>query len=151
MWSSEALMPLERFISGALALVILLTSSGCMRLFAQEKTAGKVAFCELVSQPNKYDGTRVTVRVRVKEYRHGTTISDQACPKQSLLLIADQTAVQAASLSHFYDFVAEHRRSSKPILAIITGRLVRGEDGGFVLKQDVVFKLESVLEISEGD
>jgi hypothetical protein len=83
-------------------------------------------------------------------YRHGTSISDRACPKQSLLLIADQAAVQTNSLSHFYKFLAEHRRTNKPTFATITGRVVKGEDGDFVLKRDFVFKLESVSEISEG-
>jgi hypothetical protein len=119
-------------------------------LCAQEKTAEAVSFCQLVSQPDKYRGTPVTLRVRVNIYRHGDSISDRACPKQSLLLIADQAATQTNALSHFYQFLADHRQTSKPILATITGRLVKGEDSGFVLKRDVVFRLESVSEISEG-
>jgi hypothetical protein len=87
----------------------------------------------------------------VKLYRHGTSISDQACPKELLTLIADQTALQTNSLSHFYQFLAEHRHTSKPIFATITGRLVDGEGGGFALKRKVVFKLEPVSEVSEGD
>jgi hypothetical protein len=46
-----------------------------------------------------------------------------------------EAAAQTDTLSHFYQFLAEHRRSSKPIFATITGRLVNGEDGGFVLKR----------------
>jgi len=119
-------------------------------LYAQERIAEPVGFCQLISQLDKYRGNPVTLRVRVKIYRHGTSVSDRACPKQSLLVIADQTALQTSILSHFYQFLAEHRKTSKPILATITGRLVDGEDGGFVLKRKVVFKLESVSEISEG-
>jgi len=37
-----------------------------------------------------------------------------------------------------------------PHNAAITGRLVKAADDGFV-KRDVVFKLESVLGVSEGD
>jgi len=37
-----------------------------------------------------------------------------------------------------------------PHNATITGRLVKAPDDGFV-KRDVVFKLESVLGLSEGD
>jgi hypothetical protein len=37
-----------------------------------------------------------------------------------------------------------------PIVATITGRLVADSDSGFV-KRDVVFKLESVSGVSEGD
>jgi hypothetical protein len=118
-------------------------------LYAQEKTADTDDFCQVVSQLDKYRGNPVTLRVRVKIYRHGTSISDRACPKQSLLVTADQTALQTNSVSHFYQFLAEHRQTSKPIFATITGRLVNGEDGGFVLKRKVVFKLESVSEISE--
>jgi len=119
-------------------------------LYAQEKTSGTVTFCQLISKLDKFRGNPVTLRVKVNMYRHGTSISDRACPKQSLLLIADHAAVQTNALSHFYQFLAEHRQTSKPIFATITGRLVNGEDGGFVLKRSVVFQLESVSEISEG-
>jgi hypothetical protein len=119
-------------------------------LYAQEMSSETVDFCQLISQLDKYHGRSVTLRVRVKLYRHGTSISDRACLKQSLNLIADQTALQTNSLSHFYQFLAEHRRTSKPIFATITGRLVNGEGGGFTLKRKVVFKLESVSEIAEG-
>jgi hypothetical protein len=61
-----------------------------------------------------------------------------------------EAAAQTDTLSHFYQFLAEHRRSSKPIFATITGRLVKTEGSGFVLNRDVVFKLESVSDISEG-
>src|SRR5579872_560695 len=91
-------------------------------LYAQEMSSETVDFCRLISQLDKYHGRPVTLRVRVKLYRHGTSISDRACPKQSLTLIADQTALQTNSLSHFYQFLAEHRRTSKPIFATITGR-----------------------------
>ncbi|HUA15986.1 MAG TPA: hypothetical protein VMG31_11860 [Verrucomicrobiae bacterium] len=119
-------------------------------LYAQERAAETVGFCQLISQIDNYRGNPVTLRVRVKLYRHGTSISDKACPKQSLTLIADQTALQSASLSRFYQFLAEHRHTSRPIFATITGRLVNGEGGGFTLKRKVVFKLESVSEVAEG-
>lgn len=133
-----------------LGLLAVLASVLDRELYAQERTAETVGFCQLVSQPDKYRENSVTVRVRVKLYRHGTSISDRACPKQSLALIADQTALQTNSLSHFYQFLAEHRRTTKPIFATITGRVVNGESGGFALKRKVVFKLESVSEVAEG-
>jgi hypothetical protein len=135
----------------SLGLLAVLASFLNRELYAQERTAETVGFCQLVSQLDKYRGNPVTLRVRVKLYRHGTSISDQACPKELLTLIADQTALQTNSLSHFYQFLAEHRHTSKPIFATITGRLVDGEGGGFALKRKVVFKLESVSEVSEGD
>jgi hypothetical protein len=135
----------------SLGLLAVLASFLDRELYAQERTAETVGFCQLVSQLDKYRGNPVTLRVRVKLYRHGTSISDQACPKQLLTLIADQTALQTNSLSHFYQFLAEHRHTSKPIFATITGRSVDGEGGGFALKRKVVFKLESVSEVSEGD
>src|ERR1017187_6741210 len=130
--------------------LFLLASCPAWALQVQDKTFATVFLCQLVSQPDTYLGREMTLRVRVKSYRHGTAISDRGCPKQSLHVIADQAAVQTNPLSHFYQFLAEHRQTSKPIFATITGRLVRGEDGGFVLKRNVVFKLESVSEISEG-
>lgn len=133
-----------------LGLLAVLASVLHRELYAQERAAETVGFCQLVSQLDKYRGNPVTLRVRVKLYRHGTSISDRACPKQSLTLIADLTALQTNSLSHFYQFLAEHRHTSKPIFATITGRLMNGEGGGFVLKRKVVFKLESVSEVSEG-
>jgi hypothetical protein len=141
---------IRRLITCAsLGLLAVLASSLDLGLYAQERTAETVGFCQLVSQLDKYRGNPVTLRVRVKIYRHGTSISDQACPKQSLLVIADQTSLQTNALSHFYEFLAKHRQTSKPIFATITGRFVNGEDDGFVLKRKVVFKLESVSEISE--
>jgi hypothetical protein len=137
-------------IYSALGLLAVLALSLDRALYAQERTTESVAFCQLVSQPDKYRGNPVTLRVKVNVYRHGTSISDRACPKESLLLIADRAAVQTDALSNFYQFLAEHRQTSKPIFATITGSLVKGEDGGFVLKRNVVFKLESVSEISEG-
>ena len=134
----------------SLGLLVVLASFLGRGLYAQERTPETVGFCQLISQVDKYRGTPVTLRVRVKLYRHGTSISDRTCPKQLLTLIADQTALQTNSLSHFYQFLAEHRHTSKPIFATITGRLVNGEDGGFALKPKVVFKLESVSEVSEG-
>jgi hypothetical protein len=71
-------------------------------------------------------------------------------PKAVALCVANQTAVQTNALSRFYEFIAKHRQTGKPICATITGRLVNGEDRGFVLKRKVVFKLESVSEISVG-
>jgi hypothetical protein len=138
-------------VYASLALLGGLALSVDRGLSPQERTAEAISFCQLVSQRDKYRGTPVTVRVRVNIYRHGDSITDRACPKESLLLIADQAAVQTNALSNFYQFLADHRQTSKPILATITGRLVKGEDGGFVLKRDVVFRLESVSEISEGN
>jgi hypothetical protein len=137
-------------ICASLGLLAVIAWPSDRILQAQQKTVEIASVCQLISQPDKYRGNSVTLRVRVSTYRHGTSISDQACPKQSLLLVADQSAVQADSVSHFYQFLAEHRRSSEPILATITGRLVKGSEGGFLLKRDVVFELESVSEISEG-
>ena len=134
----------------SLGLIAALSSARDPAIYPQKKNGETIAFCQLTSQLDKYRGNEVTVRVRVKTYRHGTTISDRACPKQSLLLVPDESAVQTDAVSHFYQFLAEHRRSSKAVLATITGRLVKGEDGGFVLKRDVVFRLESVSDFSEG-
>src|ERR1700690_3496346 len=99
---------------GLLAALVLFLDR---ELYAQEKTAETVGFCQVVSRLDKYRGSPVTLRVRVKIYRHGTSISDRACPKQSLVLTADQSALQTNSVSHFYQFLAEHRQTSKPIFA----------------------------------
>jgi hypothetical protein len=126
--------------------------SCCSYLISQrsEKPRQTVSFCTLGRQPDKYKDSLVTVRVRVKSFRHGTSISDPSCPKQGIVLIANQSAVQSASVSHFYQFLQERRLSKIPIFSTITGRLVADSDSGFV-KRAVVFKLESVSEVSEGD
>lgn len=134
----------------SLGLLVVLASFLDRGLYAQERTPETVRFCQLISELDKYSRTPVTLRVRVKLYRHGTSISDPTCPKQPLTLIADQTALQTKSLSHFYQFLATHRHTSKPIFATITGRLVNGEGHGFAVKRKFVFKLESVSDISEG-
>lgn len=117
---------------------------------ASESPAQRIPFCTLLREPDRYRDSLITLRVRVKSFRHGTLISDPSCSKQGIGLIANQSAVQNTSVSHFYQFLQEHRLSKMPILATITGRLVAASDSGFV-KRDVVFKLESVSGVSEGD
>jgi hypothetical protein len=106
--------------------------SCCSYLFSQssEGSAQRVPFCKLSRQPDKYKDSLVTLRVRVKSFRHGTSISDSSCPKQGIGLIASQSADQTTSVSHFYQFLQEHRLSKIPICATITGRLVADSDSG---------------------
>lgn len=117
---------------------------------ASEEPAQRIPFCTLLHEPDRYRDSLITLRVRVQSFRHVTLISDPSCSKQGIGLIANQSAVQTASVSHFYQFLQEHRLSKIPIRATITGRLVKASDGGFV-KREVVFKLESVSRVSEGD
>jgi hypothetical protein len=137
-------------IHASLSLLAVVSWTSERVLQAQQKTAETASICQLISQPDKYCGNSVTLRVRVNIHRHGTSISDRTCPKRSLLLIGEQAAVQNNEVSNFYQFLAEHRQSSEPIFATITGRLVKGAKADFLLKRDVVFELESVSEISEG-
>jgi len=113
-------------------------------------SAQAVSFCKLSREPDTYKGKLITLRVRVQTFRHGTLISDPSCPKHLIGLISKQSAGEATSLSRFFQFLQERRRSTTPIFATVTGRLVAGAADGFV-KQDVVFNLESVAEVSEGD
>ena len=117
---------------------------------ASEAPAQRIPFCTLLREPDRYRDSLITLRVRVKSFRHGTLISDPSCSKQGIGLIANQSTVQTTSVSHFYQFLQEHRLSKFPIFATITGRLVKATDNGFV-KRDVVFKLESVSQVSEGE
>jgi hypothetical protein len=138
---------------GFLTVFILFASAWCLAMTfqANEKTAATVSLCQIVSQPEKYHDSPMTVRVRVKTYRHGTSISDRTCPKQSIPLIAEESVLNATSVSHFYRFLAERRQSSVPIFATITGRLVKESESDFVVKRKFVFKLEAVSDVSEGD
>lgn len=125
-------------------------SSPCLAAPSQTKAPGtSVSLCQVVSQPERYLDGLVTIKVRVKTYRHGTSISDRACPKQALSLIADDSTLKNDDVVHFYQFLAKHRQSTAPICATLTGRTVKGSDGGFVIKRDFVFKLESVAEVVE--
>jgi hypothetical protein len=116
-----------------------------------KEPAASVSLCQILSQPEHYLDSSVTIRVRVKTYRHGTSISDRACPKQALSLIADDSSLKNDDVAHFYRFLAERRQSTAPIYAILTGRTTRGSEGGFVVKRDFVFKLESVAEVAEAN
>ena len=131
-------------------LLCVLTCCSFLISQALEESAQTVSFCTLSRQPDKYKDSLVTLRVRVKSFRHVTLISNPSCSKHGIGLIANQSAVQTTSVSHFYQFLQEHRLSKVPIFATITGRLVADCDSGFV-NRDVVFKLESVSEVSEGD
>ena len=135
--------------AGVVSLVILMSSSN--RVLQAQNTPKVVSLCQLTAQPDQDFGKTVTIRVRVKIYRHGTSISDDACPKKTLLLKTNQSSEQTSSLSHFYEFLDQHRQSSKPIFATITGRLVKGSTDGFVLQRDFDFELDSVSDFSEGN
>src|SRR5882672_2627075 len=93
----------------------------CSFLISQtsEAPSDTVSFCTLSRQPDKYKDSLVTLRVRVKSFRHGTSISDPSCPKQGIGLITNQSAVQTKSVSHFYQFLQERRLSTIPIFATI--------------------------------
>lgn len=131
--------------------LVILASTSDRALLAQQKATGVVSLCQLIAQSDQYFGTAVTLRVRVRIYRHGTSISDDVCPKSTLLLVTNQSAEQASSVSHFYQFLGHHRQSSKPIFATITGHLVKGSSSGFVLRRDFDFELDSVSDLSEGN
>ena len=126
--------------------------SQCLAAPTQTNEPGaSVSSCQILSHPEHYLDGSVTIRVRVQTYRHGTSISARNCPKQVLSLIADDSALKHDDVNHFYRFLAEHRQSTVPIIAILTGRTTRGSDGGFVAKRVFVFKLESVAEVAEGN
>lgn len=125
-------------------------SSPCLAAPSQTNAPGtSVSLCQVVSQPERYLDGLVTIKVRVKTYRHGTSISDRACPKQALSLIVDDSTLKNDDVVHFYQLLAKHRQSTAPICATLTGRTVKGSDGGFVIKRDFAFKLESVAEVVE--
>jgi len=142
----------KKFIACAcfIPLVTLAWFSG-RTLQAQQKATEIVPFCQVTSRPDQYFGKVVTLHSRVRSYRHGTSISDAACPKNALRLVTNQSAGQTTSVSHFYQFLAKHRQSSKPIFATMTGRLVKGSTSGFVLRRDYDFELDSVSDFSEGN
>jgi hypothetical protein len=118
----------------------------------QTKEPGtSVSLCQILSQPEHYLDGSVTIRVRVRTYRHGTSISDSYCPKRAITLIADDSALKNDDVNHFYRFLSERRQSTVPIDAILTGRTARGSDGGFVVNRAFVFKLESVAEVAEAN
>lgn len=134
-----------------LVLVVILQLSLNRVLEAQQRTPQVVSFCQLVARSDQFLEKEVAIQVRVKTYRHGTSISDDACPKNTFLLKPSHSAEQASSVSHFYQFLGQHRQSSKPIFATITGHLVKGSTSGFVLRRDFDFELDSVSDFSEGD
>jgi hypothetical protein len=110
-----------------------------------------ISLCQILATPERYLGGLVIIRVRVKTYRHGTSISDRSCSKQAMSLVADDSALKNDDVNHFYRFLAEHRQSSAPIYATLIGRTARGSGGGFVAKRDFVFRLEVVAEVAEAN
>jgi hypothetical protein len=111
--------------------------------------AAIVPLCQILARPDNYLGRLVNVKVRVRAYRHGTSISDSSCPQKALTVIANDAAVKDNGVLGFFRFLAQHRNSTAPIYAKLTGRTVRGTDEGFVLKREFVFKLEAVSEFAE--
>lgn len=132
----------------AITSIFLFLSQGLAAPMQAKEAAPSVSLCHILSLPEHYLDGSVTIRVRVKTYRHGTSISDGTCPKQALSLIADDSVLKKDDVAHFYRFLAERRQSTVPVYAILTGRTARGSDRGFVVKRDFVFKLESVAEVA---
>ncbi len=146
-------MSLKLLRRSASALLICVSSCCCSSyLISQtpEKHPQKVPLCTLFREPERYKGALITLRVRVSSFKHGTLISDPSCPRQRIGLLPKESVVEAASISHFYQFLQERRLSKTPIFATITGRLSTEPHDGFV-KWNRVFRLESVSEVSEGD
>jgi hypothetical protein len=108
----------------------------------------KVSLCQIMSHPNDHIGQLVSLRVRVRTFRHGLSISDDACSKYAVSLASVRN--HADPLTDFERFINEHRQSGKPVFATIQGRLAKGDSEQFVLKRNFVFNLESVSEIGEG-
>jgi hypothetical protein len=127
--------------------------SCCSYLISQtsEESAQRVPFCTLRREPDRYKGSLITLRVRVTSFKHGTLISDPSCPKQGIGLLPSNQQSEPPSVSHFYQFLQERRLSKTPIFATITGRLSDAESDHTFVKWDLVFRLESVSEESEGD
>jgi hypothetical protein len=127
--------------------------SCCSYLISQtsEESAQRVPFCTLRREKDRYKDSLITLRVKVTSFKHGALISDPSCPKQGMGLLPKQSAVGAPSVSHFYQFLQERRLSKTPIFATITGRLSDAESDNTFVKWDLVFRLESVSEVSEGD
>jgi hypothetical protein len=115
----------------------------------QAQAAEQISLCHLLAQPNSYLGRAVTLRVQVKIFRHGTSISDSTCSGRSLLLVSNPNTNETESASKFYQLLSQHRRTHNTILAVIEGRLVKGSEHGFVLKRDYDFQLDSVSTFSE--
>jgi hypothetical protein len=129
-------------------LSILITLAFGLAVQSHASAAEKVSFCQLTVHPHLYVGKLVMVDVDVKMYKHGVSISNSECPKQSLLLIASQQSSQTESVSRFYRFLAQHRQSRSPVVAKIAGRLVKGTEHGFVLRRDFDFDLDSIQSFS---
>lgn len=110
--------------------------------------SASMSLCQIMSQPEEHVGHLVTLRVRVNTFRHGVSISDDACSKYAVGLVSGSG--QTESLASFDRFIAEHRQSRKPIFATVEGRLAKGGNDGFVVKRDFVFRLESAWEMHEG-
>ena len=145
-------MPMIRHLLTLAISSVFVFLSQCLAAPMHTKASeASASLCQILSQPEHYLDGSVTIRVRVKTYRHGTSISDRTCPKQAMPLIADDSALKNDDVKHFYRFLAEHRQSTVPINAILTGRTARGSDAGFVVKRDFVFKLESVTEVAEAN
>jgi len=82
----------KKFIAWAcfIPLVTLAWFSG-RTLQAQQKATEIVSFCQVTARPDQYFGKVVTLHSRVRSYRHGTSISDGACPKNALRLVTNQS------------------------------------------------------------
>jgi hypothetical protein len=63
-------------------LLVVFSWSLARTVSAQEEKSATISFCHLMSKLDSNRGKRVTIRVRVKTYRHGTTISDRTCQGQ---------------------------------------------------------------------
>jgi hypothetical protein len=130
--------------------VLFATATACS-VGQQQPSAtanASVSLCKIMAHPEQHVGEPVTLRVRINVFRHGLSITDDACMKYSVSVTSDQE--HADSVADFNRFVAEHRRSNLPLYATLEGRIMNGTADGFLAKRDFVFRLEAAREMHEG-
>lgn len=105
--------------------------------------------CQMLSEPTKFAEVPVVIHVTVKVYRHGTAISDSACPEKKVRLVAARSSADEPSVTEFNRFLALHRQSTRTIIAVLRGYLSHDLNDGFPLKQQWTFELQAASDVRE--
>jgi hypothetical protein len=103
-------LPMIRTVAVTVYAVLFLVVAACSSGQQQPASAAiaSMSLCQLLSQPEDHVDELVTLRVRLNIFRHGVSISDDACSKLKVGLAS--TPGQTESLANFDRFIAEHRQ-----------------------------------------
>lgn len=113
---------------------------------AQNQTAEKVSFCDLLARPAAYSGRMVVITVDIHMFKEGASLSSPECSKKAVwLLIESESGPGMPELSRWispHRYYARHR-----LIATLTGTLDPHYYDKVTHRTRLVFKVVAAKDI----